>query len=107
MTAPVTAPVTAPTPPVTAAAATPALRPGELRVQVTIVPADAQVEIEGQPAEVSGGVVEIRGGPGSVKKVRVFQGAEQTTEDVVVTPSGPRPAKIELLLKGAKPAPKR
>jgi serine/threonine-protein kinase len=73
-------------------------------VKLAIVPKDAQVEIEGAAAKVSGGAVEITGKLGSVHRVRVHKGAAQTTEDVVVTETGALPAKVELGAKSTKAA---
>lgn len=72
----------------------------ERSVKVVIIPDDAAVEIEGAPASVTDGLVEIRGALGSVHKVRVGTGDSAVTRDVVVTENGAIPPKIEL----AKPA---
>jgi tRNA A-37 threonylcarbamoyl transferase component Bud32 len=70
------------------------------RVQVVIIPADASVEIEGQPATVKDGILEITGVLGSVFRTRVFKGKGkdlgETTVDVVITETGVLPAKIEV-----------
>jgi eukaryotic-like serine/threonine-protein kinase len=65
-------------------------------VSVAIAPADAQVEVEGAAVPLKDGAISLSGALGSVHRVRVFKGKDQTTEDVVVTAGGPVPAKIEL-----------
>jgi eukaryotic-like serine/threonine-protein kinase len=70
------------------------------RVQVVILPPDASAEVEGQPATVKDGILELSGKQGSVFRVRVFKGKGrdlgETTVDVVVTEQGPLPPKIEV-----------
>jgi serine/threonine-protein kinase len=66
------------------------------RVRVVILPADASIEIEGEPAKAKDGVLDIEGTLGSVHRVRVFKGPGETIADVVVTETGALPPKIEV-----------
>jgi len=74
------------------------------RMKVVIMPGDAQAEIEGEKAQVKLGLLEIAGVLGSVRRVHIFKGKNETTVDVIVTESGPSPPKIELTFGGPKPA---
>lgn len=65
-------------------------------MKLSVVPADASVEVEGKPAVVKDGFVEMEGTLGSVFRVRVFKGAQQSQLEVVLTERGPIPSKIEL-----------
>jgi serine/threonine-protein kinase len=73
------------------------------RVKVVVMPADATVEIEGQPVSAKNGLVEITGTLGSVHRVRVSKGKHESTTDVIVTEDGPSPPKVELVSATAKP----
>ncbi len=90
----------APQPAATAApTATPAATPTDAtpkRVRVVILPSDAKVEVEGEPAKLRDGILEIEGKPGSVFRVRAFKGKDETIADVVVTEAGALPPKIEV-----------
>lgn len=83
----------------TAATAAPAVR----RVKLVVLPADASVEIEGSPAQMRDGTVEIEGALGSVHRVRIFKGKIENTHDVIVTEVGALPAKVELKWSPLKP----
>ncbi len=72
-------------------------------VKLAIAPPTASVEIDGAAAVVSAGSVEIRGASGSLHRVRVFVGKQETVGDVVVTESGAVPPKIELGVKPIAP----
>jgi serine/threonine-protein kinase len=71
-------------------------------VTVVILPATAKVEVDGTPAALTEGLLEITGAVGSVHKVRVQLGDIDKTVRVVVSESGAVPPKIELT--GATPA---
>jgi serine/threonine protein kinase len=73
------------------------------RAKVVIMPADAAIEIEGEKATAKGGLLEITGTLGSVHRVRIFKGKNETTSDVIITEAGPSPPKIELTFGGPKP----
>ncbi|APR75615.1 Serine/threonine protein kinase [Minicystis rosea] len=77
----------------TAARSTPA---DERTVTVTIEPATATVEIDGQKAPVRNGLIELRGTLGSVHSVRVVSGAQETTAGVAITPVGAVPARMRI-----------
>jgi serine/threonine-protein kinase len=97
----VQAPPPEPPPP----SAAPAPASNERTVKVTIAPADATVEVNGKPATLDGGAIEIMGALGSVHRVRVTAGSAEVRKDVVVTDSGALPSKIELApAKDTKPA---
>ncbi len=84
-------------PPAPAEAPIPA---GHHRVQVVIVPADAAVDVEGAAVTLKDGSLALTGTLGSVHRVHVVKGKQETTVDVVVSESGASPPKIEL---GAPP----
>jgi eukaryotic-like serine/threonine-protein kinase len=105
------APSPAPQPPVAITATTPApeprgpptasapqITPGPetRRVKLVILPEDAQVEVDGAPAKVVGGAVEISGPLGSSRRVRVFKGKAQIESDVIVSEAGAFPPKLDL-----------
>jgi serine/threonine-protein kinase len=76
------------------------------RVKVVVMPADATVEVEGAKVDSKGGIFEITGAPGTVRKVHIFKGKSETTTDVVVTEAGALPPKVELAVGGGGGAPK-
>ncbi len=78
-------------------AAAPVENPRMRRVQVVILPAHAKVEVEGKPAVVKSGLLEISGLPGTVHRVRAYFGTSETTADVVITEAGALPPKIEVV----------
>jgi serine/threonine-protein kinase len=92
-TPPPAPPPAAPVAPATAAAAAPA---DARRVQVVIIPADASVEVEGERAQLVGGVLDLTAPLGETRKVRVFKGPSETISYVTVAQSGAMPPKIEL-----------
>ncbi|WP_433931037.1 protein kinase [Sorangium cellulosum] len=75
------------------------------RVRVVIWPEDALVELEGERATTSDGVLEINGRLGSTYKVRVFKGSAQVTTEIAITEGGAYPAKVELPAVHGRPAP--
>jgi hypothetical protein len=77
------------------------------RVKVVIIPPDANVEVEGSRTPISSGLLEIKGGLGSVWGVRVFKGRNETMANVIVTEYGPSPPKIDLMLKQCACPPER
>jgi serine/threonine-protein kinase len=85
------------------AAATPA-DTAPRRVKVVIMPSDASIEIEGEKAIAKSGLLEFSGTLGSVHRIRIFKGKNETTTDVIITEAGPSPPKIELTFGGPKPA---
>ncbi|MGK3988199.1 protein kinase [Sorangium sp. So ce136] len=99
-----------PPPPVAIAEAPPTTarppdEPPKRRVRVVIWPEDALVELEGERATTTDGVLEINGRLGSTYKVRVFKGPVQVTTEVAITEGGAYPAKVELPVAHARPAP--
>lgn len=97
--APTTAPTTDPTVTATASAAPtspPATDDKVRRVRVVIMPKDANVEVDGKPAKVKDGILELSGAPGSVFEVRVFKGNSEAAGPVAVTETGALPPLIEL-----------
>jgi len=95
------APPTTPTP--SAASATPAAAPLSTlqRAKLVVLPAGVSVEIDGKPAVVEGGKVEIEGTLGSRHQVQLRKGRQESTEQVILTDTGASPDKIEL--ETAKP----
>lgn len=71
------------------------------RVHVAVAPDDVRVDIEGAPSPVREGSVMIEGALGSVHRVRLYKGGDETLVSVVVTEKGPVPPRIEL--SAAKP----
>ena len=102
---PTEVPTTPPVPPpVTASTNTPAVAPADVtprRFKLVIVPADAKVEIDGQPVTSQKGIVDITGALGSTKIVKIMKGKQEYTTDVAITDVGLLPPKVELLPPGA------
>jgi serine/threonine-protein kinase len=104
--APASAPVVTP-----GASSGPSVTPepaNERMVKLVVIPEDATVTVDGNPATVKRGVVEIKGALGTVHKVKLAVSSPKKAEmeeDVSVTESGAFPPKLELDLKtgGAKP----
>lgn len=65
-------------------------------VKVVIIPSDADVEIEGSTIKPTDGVIEIKGAPGSIHRLRLKSGGAEMASEVVVTESGAMPPKLEL-----------
>jgi serine/threonine-protein kinase len=68
------------------------------RVKVVLIPDDASAEVEGKPATIKDGLLELVGPPGKVFKVRVFKGISEVDAEVVVTEAGALPPKLELTI---------
>jgi serine/threonine-protein kinase len=66
------------------------------RVQIAVLPGDASVEIDGAPAAVRDGKVEIEGALGSAHRVRVWKGRSEVDTSVAVTEAGAMPPRIDL-----------
>ncbi|KYF87290.1 hypothetical protein BE17_26915 [Sorangium cellulosum] len=79
------------------------------RVSLAIVPEDALVEVDGEPARVQDGAVRISGLLGSGHRVRIARGKRELVRDVFVTEAGAVPPRLELPGTGgpATPAAKR
>ncbi|WP_437293120.1 hypothetical protein [Sorangium sp. So ce426] len=56
----------------------------ERRVALVVVPGDASVEVDGQPARRTNGIIELVGKKGDSRKVRVFKGAKRMEEKTVL-----------------------
>ncbi|WP_438022468.1 protein kinase domain-containing protein [Sorangium sp. So ce233] len=61
------------------------------RVLLTVAPKDAAVEVDGAPADVRDGLVEIAGALGSTHRVRLVSGEVERLGTVVVTENGAVP----------------
>jgi eukaryotic-like serine/threonine-protein kinase len=73
------------------------LGPGERRVALIVVPGDALVEVDGQPAYRRDGVIDLTGKVGDVRRVRVWKGAKSTEEKAVtIHETQPSPALVDL-----------
>jgi eukaryotic-like serine/threonine-protein kinase len=81
---------------VTAKPASAPPRSAERTVKVAILPAGAAVEVEGAKAAVEGGSITITGPLGSVHRVKLSDGALETSDEVVVTEGGALPPRLEL-----------
>ena len=69
----------------------------ERRVALLVVPGDALVEVDGQPAYRRGGAIDLIGKVGDVRRVRVWKGAKTTEEKAVTIQEGRlSPAIIDL-----------
>ncbi|WP_437304359.1 serine/threonine-protein kinase [Sorangium sp. So ce388] len=77
-------------PSVQAPAPSPAPEPSTVarRLRVANAREEASVEIDGVPATLKDGTVELPGAPGKVHKVRVLKGDVETETEVVVTDAG-------------------
>jgi serine/threonine protein kinase len=75
--------------------------PAPRTVSLAVTPADAKVEVDGKPVELTDGKVSLTGKLGSVYEVRVADGKTEKVEKVAITEAGPVPGEIEL------PAPKK
>jgi len=71
------------------------------RFNLVVVPADAKVEIDGQPAKSEKGIVQIKGTLGTVLSVKIIKGKQDYTTDVAITETGLLPPKVEILPPGA------
>jgi eukaryotic-like serine/threonine-protein kinase len=66
---------------------------------LVILPEDAKVDVDGQPAEVNRGAVKVTGPLGSMHEVQLTIGKQSVKENVVISDSGLMPPKIELEVK--------
>jgi serine/threonine protein kinase len=100
------APVERPAAPDPRASSTPLHAPAPTlqRVKLTVVPSDVSVEVEGKPARVEGGELEIEGTLGSIHHVRLFKGKDERKGEVIVTEAGASPPSMELEVGKPKPA---
>ncbi|WP_437996003.1 hypothetical protein WMF26_33090 [Sorangium sp. So ce185] len=74
-----------------------ALGPDERRVTVVVLPGDASVEVDGQPARRRDGLIELVGKVGEQHRVRAFKGTKSTGEKTVtIKESGASPALVDL-----------
>ncbi|WP_437568373.1 hypothetical protein [Sorangium sp. So ce542] len=74
-----------------------ALGPDERRVAIVVLPGDASVEVDGQPARRRDGLIELVGKVGEQHRVRAFKGAKSTGEKTVtIEESGASPALLDL-----------
>jgi hypothetical protein len=69
---------------------------GKKRIKLVILPPDAVVEVEGQRVPVTDGLIDLEGAPGSIRRIRISKGTNETTGDVVITEIGAMPPKLEL-----------
>ena len=76
---------------------------GMRRVRVVVIPADAEVEIDGARAEVHDGLVEVAGALGSRHRVRVAKRSDEAVAEVTVTEMGAQPLKVEIAAHVAAP----
>jgi serine/threonine-protein kinase len=66
-------------------------------VPLFVVPGDALVEVDGQPAYRRDGVIELTGKVGDVRRVRVWKGAKTTEEKAVkIQEAQPSPPLVDL-----------
>lgn len=72
------------------------LGPTERRVNVIVLPVDAQVEEDGAPVRRRDGTIELTGTVGASHKLHVFKGAESTVKAVTIQNTGASPALIDL-----------
>ncbi len=75
----------------------------ERTVRLAVEPLDATVEVDGQPAQVRDGAVELRGVLGSVHSVRLVKGSQEATSAVAVTPVGALPERVRIEPKAKPP----
>ena len=66
---------------------------------LVILPEDAKVSVDGQPAEVNRGAVKVTGSLGSMHEVQLTIGKQSVKENIVISDSGLMPPKIELEVK--------
>jgi serine/threonine-protein kinase len=93
--------VATPAPPAPAASSVaaplaPSSEPTLKTAKLGVSPPTASVEVDGQPAPVSSGMVDVSGSPGSMHIVHVIAGKRDGTYPVLLTDNGPVPSKVEL-----------
>ncbi len=81
----------------------PRLGPDQRRVTVIVLPGNATVEVDGQPAQRRNGVIELTGKVGEIRKLRVSssilsasKGARTDERKVVIGENGASPPLIDL-----------
>ncbi|AUX41689.1 uncharacterized protein SOCE26_031110 [Sorangium cellulosum] len=74
------------------------------RVKLVVMPSGVSAEVDGAPARVQDGILDIVGGLGTVHTVRLFQGKDDVQGEVVITESGALPPKMELAPSRPPPA---
>jgi len=77
------------------APSTPAPR-GSIAVAVAVAPPAASVRVDGVAATPRAGMVDVSGTVGSVHTIELSVGDKTTRADVVISESGPVPARVEL-----------
>ncbi|AUX46794.1 uncharacterized protein SOCE26_083030 [Sorangium cellulosum] len=69
----------------------------ERRVPLLVVPGDALVEVDGQPAYRRNGAIDLTGKVGDVRRVRVWKGAKAAPEKAVtIQETQPSPPLVDL-----------
>ncbi|WP_437717691.1 hypothetical protein WMF45_15520 [Sorangium sp. So ce448] len=80
----------------TARAGMAVLGPDERRVPLLVVPGDALMEVDGQPAYRRDGAIDLTGKVGEVRRVRVWKGAKEVLDkDVTIQESQPSPPLVD------------
>jgi serine/threonine-protein kinase len=82
------------TPPAAGASGASGAMPAERTVSLTIVPANAVVEVDGATRAVVDGIVQLKGPLGAVVSVHVTANDADTTQAIAITEGGAIPAKI-------------
>ncbi|WP_437525296.1 hypothetical protein WME79_37975 [Sorangium sp. So ce726] len=73
------------------------LGPDERRVPLLVVPGDALVEVDGQPAYRRDGAIDLTGKVGDVRRVRVWKGVKAAPEkEVTIQETRPSPPLVDL-----------
>lgn len=72
------------------------LGPGDRRVALVVVPGDALIEVDGQPAYRRDGVIDLTGKVGDVRRVRVWKGAKVEEKAVTIQEAQPSPPLVDL-----------
>ncbi|WP_437618751.1 hypothetical protein [Sorangium sp. So ce1151] len=73
-----------------------ALAPSERRVSLFVVPGDASVEVNRQPARRTDGIIELVGKEGDTHEVRVIKGEKRIEKKVTIGASSASPAFLDL-----------
>jgi serine/threonine-protein kinase len=69
--------------------------PQEEAMRVGVDPPDATVEVDGRPAPVTDGSVEVRGVIGSAHHLKIVKDGRETSVEVAITSRGPVPPKVK------------
>jgi hypothetical protein len=78
--------------------------PQEEVVRVAVEPAGASVEVDGRPADVVDGSVEVRGVVGSAHHLKIAKDGREASAEVAITSRGPVPPKVKADLAAAPTA---